>query len=98
MAKIIFCEPDKAEEVEKVLNPLVRDWFFSRFEKFSLTQMYGVKKIHDRKNLLVSAATGGTKTLTAFLSIMNYLVGLALRNELEDKKYAVYCSPLKALS
>jgi len=48
--------------------------------------------------VLVSAPTGGTKTLTAFLSILNYIVDLALKNELEDKIYCVYCSPLKALS
>ncbi|HJX50726.1 MAG TPA: ATP-dependent helicase, partial [Candidatus Nanoarchaeia archaeon] len=45
-----------------------------------------------------SAPTGGTKTLTAFLSILNYLIMLAEKNELEDKIYAVYTSPLKALT
>ncbi len=37
-------------------------------------------------------------TLTAFLAIINELVTLADKNQLEDKVYAVYCSPLKALS
>ena len=55
-------------------------------------------QIHGRKNILISAPTGGTKTLTAFLAILNYLVGLAVRKELEDKIYAVYISPLRALS
>lgn len=99
MGKISFIEKsNREEEIKELLNPLVREWFFSRFKEFSLTQLYGVKPIHDRKNILVSAATGGTKTLTAFLSILNYLVELALKNELEDKIYCVYCSPLKALS
>lgn len=98
MQKIEFIKEDSTEEVEKILNPLVREWFFSKFKDFSLTQRYGVKNIHDRKNILVSAPTGGTKTLTAFLGILNYLVEFALKNELEDKIYAVYCSPLKALS
>ena len=99
MQKISYIEkPDRSEEVKKILNPLVRDWFFSRFEDFSLTQLYGVKPIWERENILVSAPTGGTKTLTAFLGILNYLVELALRNELEDKIYAVYSSPLKALT
>ncbi len=96
--KIEFVEPFSDGEVRKLLNPIVEEWFFSKFEKFSLTQLYGVKNIQDRKNILVSAPTGGTKTLTAFLSILNYLVELGLKNELEDKIYAVYCSPLKALS
>ncbi len=98
MGRIEFVEPFVEKEVRKMLNPIVEEWFFSKFENFSLTQLYGVRNIHDRRNILVSAPTGGTKTLTAFLSILNYLVELALKNELEDKIYAVYCSPLKALS
>lgn len=98
MQKIEFIEPYKSEEVKGMLNPLVVEWFFSKFKDFSQTQLYGVKAINDRRNILVSAPTGGTKTLTAFLSILNYLVELSLRKELEDKVYAVYCSPLKALS
>ncbi len=85
-------------EVKKMLHPLVREWFFSKFKRFSLPQLYGVMPIWERKNILISAPTGGTKTLTAFLSILNYLVSLAEKGELEDKIYAVYCSPLKALS
>lgn len=86
------------EEIEKALDELVKEWFFSKFKEFSLPQLYGVMPIHERKNILISAPTGGTKTLTAFLSILNYLVGLARKNELEDKIYAVYVSPLKALN
>jgi len=96
--KIEYLEPFAAADVRKTLHPLVEEWFFGKFEDFSLTQLYGVKTIYDRKNVLISAPTGGTKTLTAFLSIINYLVSLAVKNELEDKIYAVYCSPLKALS
>ena len=98
MAEIKYIEPDRIEDINDILNPLVREWFFSKFKDFSLTQLYGVKNIYGRKNILVSAPTGGTKTLTAFLSIINYLVSLSLKNELEDKMYAVYLSPLKALS
>lgn len=98
MSEIKYIEASKAEEVKGILNPLVREWFFSKFKDFSLTQLYGVKNIYDRKNILVSAPTGGTKTLTAFLGIINYLVDLALKNELEEKVYTVYSSPLKALS
>lgn len=80
------------------LHPLVRDWFFGRFKDFSLTQQYSLGRIRDRKHILISAPTGGTKTLSAFLSILNYLISLAEKQELEDKIYAVYTSPLKALS
>jgi ATP-dependent Lhr-like helicase len=86
------------QELMNTLDPLVREWFFSKFEEFSEPQLYGVMPIWERKNILISAPTGGTKTLTAFLSILNYLVGLARKNELEEKVYAVYISPLKALN
>jgi ATP-dependent Lhr-like helicase len=95
---IQYIEPFKNEEVAQLLCPLVKEWFFSRFKAFSPTQLYGVKTIHDRKNVLVSAPTGGTKTLTAFLAIINYVVDLSSKKELEDKVYAVYVSPLRALS
>lgn len=95
---IEYLKPYTSSDVKGILNPIVSEWFFSKFKDFSATQLYGVKTIHDRRNVLVCAPTGGTKTLTAFLSILNYLVDLALNEELEEKIYAVYCSPLKALS
>jgi len=97
-SKFEFINKYDRDKVDSVLCPLVREWFFKKFRDFSLTQLYGVMPIFERKNILISAPTGGTKTLTAFLSILNYLVELSLKNELEDKMYAVYCSPLKALS
>jgi len=98
MTKIIQAKLNTEKEIKKVLHPLVEEWFFSKFEKFSLTQKYGVLSIHNRKNILISAETGGTKTLTSFLSILNHLVKLAEIGKLEEKIYAVYTSPLKALS
>lgn len=90
--------PNKAEEIESILNPLVRKWFFSRFKEFSLPQLFGVLPIHSRENVLISAPTGATKTLTAFLSILNELVDSSEKGILEDKVYCIYISPLKALS
>ncbi|MEK6859375.1 MAG: DEAD/DEAH box helicase, partial [Nanoarchaeota archaeon] len=88
----------KQEEINGILDPLVKEWFFSKFEKFSESQLYGVMNIHERKNILISAPTGSGKTLTSFLAILNYLVGLARKNELENKVYCIYSSPLKALN
>jgi ATP-dependent Lhr-like helicase len=90
--------PATHAELKGILHPLVSEWFFGKFADFSPTQLAAVTHIHGRKNILVSAPTGGTKTLTAFLAILNYLVDLSARKELEDKVYAVYISPLKALS
>ncbi|MBU0958953.1 MAG: ATP-dependent helicase [Nanoarchaeota archaeon] len=98
MTSVLQAQSRNVEETKNVLHPLVREWFFSKFEDFSLTQKYGVLNIWERKNILISAPTGGTKTLTAFLSILNYLIILSEKGELEDKIYAVYTSPLKALS
>jgi len=80
------------------LHPYVKKWFFKKFNEFSLPQKFAVKSIHDRKNILVSAPTGATKTLTGFLAILNELVTLSNHNNLEDKIYAIYVSPLKALN
>lgn len=96
--KMEIAKERNKKEIIGITHPLVREWFFSKFKEFSLPQLYGVMPIWERKNILVSAPTGGTKTLTAFLSILNYLVSLAEKNELEEKVYAVYISPLKALN
>ncbi|MBR9704179.1 ATP-dependent helicase [Candidatus Pacearchaeota archaeon] len=88
----------KSDEIVKTLDPLVKEWFFSKFSDFSESQLYGVMPVFERKNILISAPTGNGKTLTSFLSILNYLVTLAKKNELEDKIYCVYSSPLKALN
>ncbi len=91
-------KPHKGNEVEAILHPFVREWFFSKFKEFSLPQLYGVLEIHRGNNILVSAPTGATKTLTAFLAILNELVTLDVDGKLEDRTYAVYTSPLKALT
>ncbi len=91
-------KPNTQKEVEAILNPTIKKWFFSRFTSLSLPQLYGVLEIHSRNNIIVSAPTGATKTLTGFLSILNELVDSAEKGALQDKVYCVYISPLKALS
>lgn len=97
MIKIEYLKEKEKEKISDILNPIVKEWFFSRYRDFSPTQRYGVLNIWERKNILISAPTGGTKTLTAFLSILNYLVNLSEKQELENKVYSIYVSPLKAL-
>jgi ATP-dependent Lhr-like helicase len=98
MTQITDAEIREDAEIKEMLHPLVSEWFFSKFKDFSLPQKYGVMNVWERKNILISAPTGSSKTLTAFLAIINYLVILAEKNQLEEKIYAVYTSPLKALS
>jgi ATP-dependent helicase Lhr and Lhr-like helicase len=91
-------KPDKKNDIINIMHPYVKQWFFSKFKDFSLPQLYGVMEIHSRNNILVSAPTGATKTLTGFLSIINELVDSAEKKTLEDKVYCIYISPLKALN
>ncbi len=90
-------EQNKEIHLKSVLHPLVNQWFFSRFKKFTDSQLYAVYPIHCRKNILVSSPTGSGKTLTAFLSILNELIDSSEKQILEDRVYCVYISPLKAL-
>src|SRR3989442_834305 len=80
------------------MEPLVRDWFASKFKGLTEPQAYAVPLIHDGKSVLVSSPTGSGKTLTAFLSIINELDAKQLREELEERIYCLYVSPLKALA
>ncbi|MDP1694405.1 MAG: DEAD/DEAH box helicase, partial [Candidatus Woesearchaeota archaeon] len=91
-------KPQTKETVQGLLHPLVNQWFFSKFKDFSLPQLYGVKEVHDRNNIMVVAPTGSGKTLACFLSILNELIRLADEKKLEERIYAVYISPLKALN
>ena len=91
-------EPYTETQLKAILHPLVNQWFFSKFKAFSLPQLFGVMEIHQRKNVLISAPTGASKTLTGFLAVLNELVDSSLKGILEDRTYAVYISPLKALN
>jgi len=96
MLKYIRPYPEK--EVFGALNPIMQKWFREKFGGFTDSQKYAIIPIKERKNILVSSPTGSGKTLCAFSSVIDYLINLDLRNELEDKIYCIYVSPLKALS
>lgn len=85
-------------EIFASLNGVTKQWFSERFGSFSPAQRYSMIPIRNRQNILVSSPTGSGKTLSAFGSILNYLIELDLKGELEDKIYCVYVSPLKALA
>jgi Lhr-like helicase len=86
------------EEIWASLHPLVRSWFRARFKTFAPPQRYAILNIRNRLNTLISSPTGSGKTLSAFLSIINELVELSEKGQLEDRVYCIYISPLKALA
>jgi ATP-dependent helicase Lhr and Lhr-like helicase len=91
-------KPDTNKEILNILNPNVKTWFNSKFKDFATPQKFALMEVHSRENILVSAPTGSGKTLTAFLSILNELIDSSEKGILENKIYAVYISPLKALN
>lgn len=90
-------KPQTKEEIYTILNPLVKKWFTSKFNDFTPPQTYGILPIHSREHILISSSTGSGKTLTGFTAILNELIDNAQKEILEDKIYAIYVSPLKAL-
>ena len=86
------------DEVLSLFDPIIREWFTSRYRTLTEPQSYALPLIHQGKNVLVSSPTGSGKTLTAFLSVINELFLLAKEGKLEDRVYCVYISPLKALA
>lgn len=91
-------KPYKDEEIIKSMHPLVKEWFLNKFKTFAPPQKFAILNVHSRINTLISSPTGSGKTLSAFLAIINELIGLSEHNLLEDKVYCIYISPLKALA
>ncbi len=99
MTQINFInKPNTEKEIHSILHPIVSNWFKKKFGGFSESQMYSIVPIKQRKNILLSSPTGSGKTLSAFTSILSYLIDLSEKGKLENKVYAVYTSPLKALA
>jgi len=88
----------KEYNLESFLDPIVLEWFTSKYKEFTTVQKIGIPLIHQRKHVLISSPTGTGKTLSGFMVIINELFLLAKQNKLEDKIYCVYVSPLKALA
>jgi len=79
-------------------DPLVIEWFTSRFAAATEPQIFGWPEIRAGRDVLISAPTGSGKTLAAFLSCLSRLVTAARKGALADETEVVYISPLKALS
>lgn len=85
-------------EIDCMLERPVLEWFRSKYNEYTPAQKYAIMEIHNGNNVLVCSPTGSGKTLAAFLAIINELIKLGRDEKLEEKIYAVYISPLKALN
>ncbi|HLK50877.1 MAG TPA: DEAD/DEAH box helicase [Bryobacteraceae bacterium] len=79
-------------------DPLISEWFATRFGAPTEPQLRGWPAIRDGHDVLISAPTGSGKTLAAFLQCLDDLVRRARLGPLPDQTQVVYVSPLKALS
>ena len=86
------------KESLKTLNPIVKNWFISKFKELTPPQKFSFKTIKDKKNVLITAPTGSGKTLSAFIPIINKLVELSINDVLNDEIKCLYISPLRALN
>src|SRR5664279_5582424 len=63
-------------------DPLVAEWFASRFDRPTEPQVDGWREIAAGHDVLITAPTGSGKTLAAFLICLDQLVREARRGEL----------------
>ena len=75
-----------------------REWFRRKFKRLTPPQEKGIPYIFKGYNVLITAPTGSGKTLAGFACILNKLIKLSHENELEDRVYCIYVSPLRALN
>src|SRR5436190_21764600 len=76
----------------------VTEWFAKRFAEPPPAQLAAWPKIESGENVLIVSPTGTGKTLAAFLSVLNELALLHDSGELRNTIFAIYVSPLRALS
>ncbi|AKG92447.1 Lhr-like helicase [Geoglobus ahangari] len=95
---IIQGKPHDDSEILQLLNPLLREWFMQKYGAFTPPQKYAIVEAFRGNNVLISSPTGSGKTLAAFMTAISRLLDRAMNGELEDRVYAVYVSPLKALN
>jgi ATP-dependent Lhr-like helicase len=78
-------------------SPVTR-WFSNTFDEPTPAQIAAWPKIQEGKNVLIISPTGTGKTLAAFLSVLNELALREAEGALKASIYAIYISPLRALS
>lgn len=90
-------ESNGNDRLPENFEPYVKEWFNDNFEQLTPPQRHSFELIQNGTNSLISAPTGSGKTLSAFLSILNDLFLRGDNGDLDNKVYALYISPLRAL-
>ncbi|MFW6024901.1 MAG: DEAD/DEAH box helicase [Candidatus Woesearchaeota archaeon] len=85
-------------EINQIFSKEIKKWFFSKYDSYTEIQKRSLINIRSRKDSLIISPTGSGKTLAVFLSILDELISLQRKSKLEDKIYALYVSPLRALN
>ena len=96
--KQVLPQPQLGATPLSAFDPLVAEWFTTRFSAPTEPQVQGWPEIRADRDVLISAPTGSGKTLAAFLLCLDRLVRHARTGELPNETEVVYVSPLKALS
>jgi ATP-dependent Lhr-like helicase len=76
----------------------VTEWFAQTYPQPTPAQRNAWPHIEAGRNVLIVSPTGTGKTFAAFLSVLNELALLHAAGTLRSTIYAVYVSPLRALS
>ncbi|MEM3229026.1 MAG: ATP-dependent helicase [Fervidicoccaceae archaeon] len=84
--------------VLSMLQSYTAEWVKEVFGELTEPQVKAIPLIKRGMNVLISSPTGTGKTLAAFLGLIDDLFRAAQEGKLEEKIYAVYVSPLRALN
>ncbi len=89
----------KTESVPKIqLSAPVESWIKENLSSLNEMQLHSLEQIQQENDTLIISPTGSGKTFAAFMGILNELIELSLELRLENRIYAIYVSPLKALN
>ncbi len=85
-------------DMGRYLTKYTLEWFSKRYGSFTPAQIMAIPRIKAGENVLISSPTGTGKTLAAFLAIIDELYRMSAEGRLEERVYALYVSPLRALN
>ncbi|MEW6159869.1 MAG: DEAD/DEAH box helicase [Verrucomicrobiota bacterium] len=77
---------------------LIWGWFRKKYPEPTPAQVQAWPLIHAGHNVLIVSPTGTGKTFAAFLAVLDALAALEQESKLRKTIYAIYVSPLRALS